>query len=163
MITKARHLNSLTVADFKSYKIWTYAPCKDNDETCVRPVKRDLVSDLTGKLVATQVTLANKYKPWAIIGNIDLANKRLTKHFVTLTLEHNSQWFHLARYHDHDYHERGPKQLAEFLNLKVNEIFPIFYDVSASVSCEKAAATGLILLEPDEKLSRAEIISLAVL
>jgi hypothetical protein len=86
----------------------------------------------------------------AIIGNIDLADPRLSKHFLTISIEQGGRWFHLARYHDHDYGERGPEQLASFLGLQVEAVFPIAYNVTSTVRGQRAAARGEILAEPDE-------------
>src|SRR5687768_12561741 len=105
-----------------------------------RPVRRTPVAKLTGKMVASRVTLANGHKPWALIGNVDLNNPELTKHFVSLSIENEGLWFHLARYHDHDYAARGPQQLAAFLGLPVGAVFPISYDVSDEVTGDKEAA-----------------------
>ena len=99
---------------------------------------------------------------WALIGNIDSRNKRLNQHFVTISIERDGRWFHLARYHDHDYGSRGPEELARFLGRRVDEVFPIAYDVRAFAIGDADALTGVIAKDPLERLTRAQIIALAV-
>jgi hypothetical protein len=143
--------------------VWQYTNREGGgDETYVRPVKRIPVSNLTGKVVGTQVLLANGQTAWALIGNVDPANARLTEHFMTLSVERDETWFTMARYHDLDYPEKGPVALARFLELPVDEVFPIIYDIRRYASGDPAALSGKIRKEPRERLSRAEIIALAV-
>ena len=162
MTAQPKHIADLTVADREAHGVWSFARGQRGDETRLRPVARVPVSDLRGKLVATRVVLANGHRPWALVGNIDVTNVRLTKHFVTASVEHEGRWFHLARYHDIDYAERGPRALAAHLGLQVEEVFPIAYDVSGSLRGGVESTVGRILAEPDERLSRTEIIALAV-
>jgi hypothetical protein len=91
----------------------------------VRSVTVLPVSKVTGKIVGTPVLLASGREVWALIGNVDSTNPRLTEHFLTLSIEREGKWFHLARYHDCDYAERGPDALAQFLGVPVTDIFPI--------------------------------------
>src|SRR5262249_59029714 len=87
---------------------------------------------------------------------------RLTTHFLTLSVERDGRWFHVARYHDFDYEERAPEKLAAFLGLAVNEVFPITYDLRPYANGDPRALHGMIPEAPAEKLTRAEIIALAV-
>ena len=68
----------------------------------------------------------------------------------------------MARYHDFDASERGPQVLAAFLGLPIKEVFPISYDISRFSLGASAALVGTIEQEPREKLTRAQIIGLAV-
>lgn len=154
-------VSSLEVADLKAHSVWQFVN-RDRDETLVRPVKRLPVAVLTGKLAATQVQLANGTFVWALIGNVDGSNARLTEHFITLSVFRDGRWFTLSRYHDFDYAEQGPEALANFLGLPVDEVFPIAYDIRACAKGDPAALAGKIYKAPRERLSRAEIIALAV-
>ena len=110
-----------------------------------------------------RVLFANGDQAWALIGNVTVDNARLTEHFVTASLERNGRWFTLARYHDSNYGEFGPEALASFLGLPLDDLFPISYDIRAQVKCGDAAAlAGQIPREPRERLTRAQIIALAV-
>lgn len=152
----------LKVADLEANPVWQYTSDDRAGETLVRPVKRIPVKSLTGKVIGTQVRFANGMQAWALIGNIDPQNSRLTEHFLTLSIEHNGKWFALARYHDFDYAERDPEALARFLGLRVDDVFPIAFDVRQFVQGDLAALAGTVRKEPRERLSRAEIIALAV-
>ncbi len=154
-------VDTLTLVDLREHSVWQYAP-GGGDEACVRPVKRLPVTTLTGKLVGTQVALANGTSVWALIGNVDASNPRLTAHFMTLSVERGGSWFHLARYHDFDASERGPEQLAAFLDLTVDDVFPISYDLLQHAKGDPKALRGTIQAKPPEVLTRDQIIALAV-
>jgi len=119
-------------------------------------------TNLTGKLVGMQVVLANGTPVWALMGNVDASNPRLTAHFRTLSVERGGTWFHLARYHDFDANERGPEQLATFLDLAVDDVFPISYDLLPHSKGDPKALRGTIQAKPSEVLTRDQIIALAV-
>jgi hypothetical protein len=160
MKDKAKPVDALTIADLQTYPVWQYTSSDDPDETYVRPLKRVPVAKLDGKLIGTEVTLANGQQAWAIIGNVDPMKPRRTQHFITLSIERRGEWFHLARYHDYDAKTRGPKALAEFLNLPVDEVFPISYDIQRYGKGDPAALCGEIPKKPQERLSRSEVIGL---
>jgi len=162
MIYDVKPIESLTIADLKAAPVWQYANRDGVGETVVRPISRVPVKNMTGKLVGTQVRLANGTQAWALVGNVDSRKPRLTKHFLTLSIERDGRWFSLARYHDFDYSDRGPNALSRFLGVTVEEIFPIDFDIQQYVEGDPAALKGQIQVEPDEKLSRAEIIAMAV-
>ena len=159
--SKAKPILSVRVSDLEKNSVWQFvndAP----DETVVRPIQRVPVSNLTCKIIGSRVRLANGNCPWALIGNLDAENATMNEHFVTLSIERNGRWFNLARYFDVDYRTRGPAALARFLALAVNEVFPISYDVSEHVRGKPAACAGTVLKTPRVRLTRAEIIAMAV-
>jgi hypothetical protein len=158
----SKPVSALSASDLAEHPVWRYSRDDDRGEPTVRPISRLPVSSLAGKLVGTKVRLANGNEAWALIGNIDSQNRRLNQHFVTLSIELDGRWFHLARYHDHDYDERGPEQLARFLGLGVDEVFPIAYDIRPFALGDSDALTGVVAKEPSERLTRAQIIALAV-
>jgi len=162
MTQNERSAESLGVADLEATPVWQFLNDESIGEMAVCPVKRLPAAHLNGRLVGTRVQLANGARVWALIGNIDVSNPRLSEHFVTLSLERAGQWFHLARYHDPEYAERGPEALARFLGLPLDDVFPISYDVRQYANGQEAALVGKVLKEPRERLTRAEIIALAV-
>jgi len=155
-------IGSLKASDLEVNPVWQFESSTEYDETAVRAVARVPVSSLTGKVVATRVQLAGGGNVWALIGNVDVSNPKLTEHFLTLSVERDEKWFHLARYHDVDYIDRGPGALAAFLGLRVQDVFPISYDIRRYVKGNPAALAGEVTEVPREKLSRAEIIAMAV-
>jgi hypothetical protein len=162
MIENVKPVDSLTVADLQAFPVWQYTNREGADETFVRPVKRAPVASLNGKIVGTRIVLANGQRPWALIGNVDPKNPRMTEHFLTLSVEHNGRWFTLARYHDFDFAQSGPEELARFLGLAIDEVFPISYDIRSAAKGDEAALQSQVRKAPRERLSRAEIIAMAV-
>lgn len=158
---QAKSVSKLEICDIANQPVWQYTNI-DSDETSVRPVAKVPVDSLTGKIVATQVRLANGSKVWAIIGNVDCTNPRLTEHFLTISIWNQNKWFTLSRYHDFDYTERGPAALSSFLGLEEDDVFPIEYDIRKLAKGLQNSLIGRVLKEPKEQLTRAEIIALAV-
>lgn len=162
MNKEIKPVEKLQISDLKASPVWQYVNSQEDDGTAVGPVKKIPVTNLNGKLVGIQVQLADGNSKWALIGNVDNENPRLTEHFLTLSILHNDKWFTLSRYHDFDYSTNGPDALAKFIGLDVDQIFPITYDISAYVKGDSSALSGKILKEPKEKLTRAQIIAMAV-
>ena len=71
-------VDELGVQDFLVSPVWEFTDEHEAelDETAVRPVPQLPVADLDGKIVGTQVTLANDRCVWAIIGNVHVAALR---------------------------------------------------------------------------------------
>jgi hypothetical protein len=154
-------LELLQVVDFVKNPVWEFFNDDSIGETTVHPVEQLPVGNLNNKIVGTQVELANRVHVWAMISNVDTRNPRSTEHFLTISIERNRQWFNLARYHDVNYAEKGPEALAQFLHLPIGEVFPIAYDITQCATGDPAALTGKILKEPRERLSQAQLITMA--
>jgi hypothetical protein len=152
----------LRPVDLQACAVWEYTNDDREGETVVRSIKQVPVADLPGKVVGTQVRLASGRSAWALIGNVDLRSARWTEHFLTLSIEHAGRWFTLARYHDHDFDERGPEGLARFLGLRLEDVFPIDYDIRQYANGDSGVLSGQVRREPRERLSRGEIIALAI-
>ena len=164
MVTdKRKPAELLTSADLIAHPVWTFTGSDARGETLVRPVSRVPVKSLTAKILGTTVTLANKAPVLALMGNIDHTSARLTEQFLTVSVERDGRWFHLARYFDPDYSRRGPHALAECLSLSIDDVFPIFYDLRQYVvDGDPAALCGIVTREPRERLSLDELTALAV-
>lgn len=156
-----KSLTDLTTRDLAEFPVWEYV-CGPDDSVYVEPVEHLPVTDMRNRIVGTRVILRNGEVCWAILGNIDLRNKRSTDHFLTLSVEKGEGWFDMARYHDVDYSRRGPDQLAQFLKLPMSTVFPIEYDISDVVSADARIAKGAIPAEPQEKLPHEDLIELAL-
>jgi hypothetical protein len=157
-----KEVDRLTPADLRQDPVWRFTGEDSPSETMVRPVKRLPAKSLDGAVVGVEVVFANGHRRLAILGNIDVTNPRLTKHFVTLSVfDDDGAIFHLARYHDVDAERRGPAQLARFLKMKGKDVFPIAWDVSRFARGVPAALSGVIAAEPPERLTRAQVIALA--
>jgi len=162
MTTPHKTLESLGIPDLEKHPIWRYVNDDASGETAIRPVKRLPVRNLNGKVAGIQVRLANGDHVWGLIGNVDVFHPRLTEHFLTLSVLKNDRCFTLARYHDIDCRESGPHALASFLGMNIDDVFPISYDLSQITGGDPRALVGTIPKEPRERLTRAEIIALAV-
>jgi hypothetical protein len=159
-----KRVEDLTLADFDLHPVWRFANADEATfgETAVRPVVDLPISDLGGVLFGATVRLANGSGIRAVLGNIDATSRDRTALFLTLEIHRGGQRFHLARYFDFDRDARGPKALAKFLGLPVEEVFPIAYDVTPYAVGEKSALSGFIRAEPAIRLSEEEIIRAAV-
>lgn len=160
----AQTIESVSYDALRTGRVWEFLPeSEDRDETWIQPVRDIPVTDLSGRLVATEILLANGQKKLALIGNIDLRDPSKNDHFLMLSIVlPTGLRFHLARYHDPTYEAEGPSGLAAFLGLKMGEVFPINYDISSVAKGVSACIKGSILAEPTSRLSRAELIALAV-
>jgi hypothetical protein len=157
-----KSIDLLTACDPAASPVWEYTNRGGESDLFVVAITAIPVKNLNGKVIGSQVRLANGLKQWSLIGNVDTTNPRFTEHWLTLSVERYGKWFHLARYHDHDYAERGPEALSRFLGLKVDDVFPIVYDLRVYVEGDLAELAGAVRREPRQKLSRAEVIALAV-
>src|SRR5262249_31717883 len=156
-------VDQLTVEDIKTFPVWEYTNANEMlmDETVVRPVPSLPVDHLTGRIVGTEVRLANGTSVWSTLSNIRVDNPRLTKHALTLAVFSGLRCFVMSRYYDVDYAQQGPYALAAFLGLRVDDVFPIAYDISKYCRRASPALQGVVEKEPREKLSTDEIIKLA--
>jgi hypothetical protein len=159
---KLKLTESLAGTDFLDHPVWMYVGSNARGETLVRPVKRLPVRNLGGKIVGTKVRLGNGSEVWAVLENIQPEQPRMTEHYLQISVERDGQWFHLARYFDYNYDQSGPEALARFLELAVDEVFPIAYDVRQYATGDPTALAGVILKEPRERLTLEEVIAMAV-
>lgn len=162
MNDNARPVSALRPDTLREFPLWRYTGADEPHETWVQPLKSRRTSTLVGKLIGTEVTLADGTPRWALFGNIDPNDPRLTEHFLTMSLFVRNRWFHLARYHDFDARRRGPAALAASLRRPVGAVFPIAYDLRPYVRGDYPSLAGAITARPRERLSRSAIIALAV-
>ena len=162
-MTESRPVGALTPTDLARTPVWEFVGDDSQpDETYVGPVSELPVESLDRRVAATEVTLRNGRRLLALLGNVDLASPRLTRQFLTLSLYIDNAWVPLARYHDVDVVERGPAALAGRLGIQLSEVFPIEYDLSQIAMGDPDVVRGAVSAEPSERLSRAELIRLAV-
>ena len=113
--------------------------------------------------MASPIRLANGTVLTGVLGNLELDDPHSTQHFLTLSVfRPDGAQFDLARYHDVDASEHGPAALAAFLGLPLEAVFPITYDVSSIVASPPDALRGTIPAEPRERLTKPQLIALAV-
>lgn len=161
-----KSIDQLSPSDFTTHCVWEFAnDMEENqkDETCVQPVDKLPVASLSNRVVGTNLLLANGQSVVAILGNIDLADPLNTEHFLTATIfRHSGERFHLARYHDLDYAQNGPAALAIFLGLPLDSVFPLRYDIGAVAEGNSESLRRLIPANPTSRLSRQQLMELAL-
>ena len=162
---KCKPVTELTVEDLTRYPVWEfdleYESEDGQDETWVKPVKELPVTDLSNRVVGIQARFTGGATTYALLGNIDLRHLRKTQQFLTISLLiGDSYWFPLARYHDSGYARNGPQALARYMNLSLEEIFPISYDISNIARGLDAVVRGSIPAEPVERLTDDERMAL---
>lgn len=154
--------SAITIADLQQHAVWEFAiDCEASarEESVLRPFRDLPIRDFGNRIVGTIGTLANGDQVWIVLGNIDLRNSYKTEHFLTLTVfnRHGKQ-FQLARYHDVAIGAYGPSQLAEFLDLSIDDIFPIAYDISNIAIGDCDCVRRKVPVAPRQRLSRSELI-----
>lgn len=154
--------DTLTPAILQKAPVWEFVNDDALGELAMRPVSKLPVKNLKGRLVGTELFLANGRRVWGLLGNVQVDNQRFNEHFMTVSVERDGQWFMMARYHDYDAAERGPKALADFLGMAADDVFPISYDISGISLGEMGSLIGRVEMEPRERLTRAQVIALAV-
>jgi hypothetical protein len=152
----------LRITDLKRHPVWEFVNDDPLGETVVQPVRKLPSDTLDGRLVGTRVRLANGKAVWALLGNLDTRSATRTHQFLTVSVYQRSSRFHLARYFDVESRRMGPAALARFLGLSVRDVFPIAFDVTEYCSGPSDVLAGTIDRTPRERLTRAEIIRLAV-
>jgi hypothetical protein len=118
--------------------------------------------NLSGHLVGTELSLAGGQRICRFLGNVKVHDPKFNEHFMEASLWHDGKWFNLARYHDFDAVKRGPQALADFLGMPLDEVFPISYDIRGLSLGDAGSLVGRIEKEPRERLTRAEVIRMAV-
>jgi hypothetical protein len=157
-----RKLRNLTVEDLKDCPVWEMVEDDKGGDVLVKALKRLPVRTLHNRLVGTQLNLADGSSVWALLGNMSTVDPTSTQHFMTVSVHRDGDWFDLARYHDVDYSRRDGLALAKFLAKRVQDVFPLRYDVTSVVSGAKQALSGQVPSSPHERLNPDELIRLSL-
>ena len=159
---KAKSFSALTVDDIKECPTWRFTNSSPDDELEIEPVYDRPCTDTRGLIVGCQVGCADGSDVWALLQNVDPFRPERNEHFLTATIDCHDRWFSLARYHDIDVDERGPVALAGVVGKQLVQLFPMSFDIRKEVGFDAPGLVGAIDAEPRTRLSRKEIISLAV-
>jgi hypothetical protein len=155
-------VGKLTEKLFREYPVWEFTNDDEPDEAFVRPVKNFPVSSGDSRLFGCIVLLADGSAAFGLLGNISLSSSQQNAHFRTLSLFVRGQEHYLSRYHDFDFEKHGSTALAKALGKKVEQVFPIAYDLSPFAIGAPDYIRASIPAKPEKKLSRSEIIRLAL-
>ena len=157
-----KRVELLSPEDFKEFPIWEFVSgggILGGESIVVAVVDRN-ANIQSNQIIGTQLVLNNGAKYFGILGNVDLLRPIVTEHFLTVSLFKDRSWFHLARYHDIDYNRRGPDQLAAFLGLDIDRVFPIKFQIDYVAGLPNV--DEIIYKKPPARLSEADLIQLAV-
>lgn len=160
MISSVKPISAVTENEFRHNPVWEFIEeitSEAMDESWAFAMPDRPVTNLAGRVVASEVTLANGSTAFAVFGNIDCLNAEKTSVFLNISFMKNGLVFHLAWYFDCDFNDKaGATALASFLGLQVADIFPIKYDLTHLVQGNSQALRGVIPLEPARRLSDDE-------
>lgn len=164
MISSAKPISAVTENEFRRNPVWEFIEeitSEGMDESWAFAMSDRPVTNLAGRVVASEVTLANGSAAFAVFSNIDCQSAEKTSVFLSASFLKDGEVFHLARYFDCDFDDKaGATGLASFLGLRVADIFPIKYDLTHLVQGNGQALRGVIPLEPTRRLSDDERIKL---
>ncbi len=163
----SKPVDQLTPSDLAKHPVWEYAHDEERiegqDETWVRPVKQLPISDARNRVIGTTVRFAGGLEVAATLANLDAGRPEHTRQFLVLgVFGPHGEPFILARYFDAWYDTAGPDALAKFMGLALDDIFPIAYDVIGVVSGDARCTRGLITIEPALRLTKEEVMKLAL-
>jgi ribosomal protein L40E len=142
-------VDELTVEDLKRHPVWEYdlenEGKEGRDETWIKPVRKLPVEDLDNRVVGTEARLADGKPVFCLFGDVDLQDSQYSQEFIQVRVfKNNEESFFLARQGDIDFDDHNPKALAKFLGLRVKDVFPITYDISAVAIGQDAVVKGSI-------------------
>ena len=140
-----KYSNKLTIQDFKEFPVWEFTAGHEHTgpdgELVVIPVRDLPVSSLEGRFVGTEVKLANGHFLMAALLGINLA--KVTP-ISAMVVYRGDETFMFRR---NAPKVSGPKQLAKFLGLNLEDVFPIRYDISQFATGDAGAIKGEIPIE----------------
>lgn len=128
----------------------------------IAPVESLPPKTMQSIVVGTEVQLADGCRKWAILQNLSLAGQKVNDHLLNITLDVDGSWFPLARYHDPWNETYGTKKLAELLDRKLDEIFPIKYDFRREIKSDNQAFVGEVKLKPNTVFTSDQIMQLVL-
>ena len=140
-----------SVADFENHPIWM-----EHDLGKYEPALDLPVSDLEDGFVACNLVLANGDMIRGVISGIYLNDPELTEVASGLILIKNGEMFGYRKSVLEPYRS---SMIQEFLSLRLNEIFPIRYDISEIAIGHPDAVRGIINASYPEELSNSAALS----
>ncbi len=160
---KYKPAEDLRPDDFKIYPLWRYLNKDEMGETMAAPLKKLPAKSADECLTGIEVRLASGKMIWALICNVSGDDAYATKHLMNISFFEDGKVFHLARYHDACRDIYGPEALSKFLGMKIDDVFPIQYDLRALFSAgDPSALAGTIDKDPAEMLNKRQILDLIV-
>ncbi|MFN7733469.1 MAG: hypothetical protein ACK5OB_16350 [Pirellula sp.] len=153
-------VDTLTQHDLEKHRVWRFA--NNREEWTLKPVTRLPCVDLKNKVASTKLMFADGSVHWGLVGNFDVEDRASNEHFLTVSILHEGRWFHLARYFDHDFSERGPEALAAFFSKSMDEIFPISGSLAGLLAASANDLELIVPAKPSKMLRLEELMAMAV-
>lgn len=139
-----KYSNKLTVQDFKEFPVWEFTAKHEHigldGDLVVIPVRNLPVSSLGGRFVGTEVKLANGCFSMVVLLGINLAK---AKPISGMVFYRDNEMLMIRRTASK---VPGPEQVAKFLSLRLEDIFPISYDISQIAIGDASAIKGEITI-----------------
>jgi|SRR5580698_1385171 hypothetical protein len=139
-----KYSNKLTIQDFKEFPVWEFTSkhehIRPDGELVVIPVRNLPVSSLDGRFVGTEVKLASDCFLMAVLLGINLVKPKPISEMVIYRANETFMFRRNAP------GVSGPEQLAQFLRLRLEDVFPISYDISQFAIGDAGAIKGEILI-----------------
>jgi hypothetical protein len=154
-------MSELRINDFMKYPVWEWDLRSDTDCT-IKSIDKYPVSEMSNRIVGTYCKTNSNDEIFCVISNIDLEDPKATDLFITISVMEEDREFYLARYFDVDYDRNGPESLSKWLNKKMEDIFPISWDISKIVSGKSIVKRGIINSIIKNKLTEEEIMKFSL-
>jgi hypothetical protein len=139
-----KYSHKLTIQDFKKFPVWEFTARHEtigpDGELVVVPITDLPVSSLERRFVGTEVTLANGCRLMAVLLGINLVSAKPISEMIVYRVDETFMFRRSAP------RASGPEQLAQFLCLRLEDIFPISYDISQLATGDPCAIKGEILV-----------------
>lgn len=153
-------LAALTVADLQRHPVWEFGNYSGQSECELAPVTDIPCLEMTGRLVGTEFRFADGNSCLGVLGGVTPNCPEYAEFLLSISFTKNGEWFHLSNPHQFDYARFGPPQLAAFLKKRIDEIFPISFDISEFVIGHPSAVRGTINEKPSRVATLTEIIDM---
>ncbi|EDM26845.1 hypothetical protein LNTAR_06354 [Lentisphaera araneosa HTCC2155] len=124
-----KHFNKLKPSDFEKFPVWEFL----KNGCDLTPLKKSPYNNRENRVFGTNVTLSCGITIKTMILNFDVCNTAYNKHMISIYFEVNNKWIELHRYFDAEYEENDALELSKKMNMDIDDIFPIKYDLSTLV------------------------------
>lgn len=160
----AKPLEDVTPEDIELCWLWSFVPSKDG-RLWLKPVKINKTDKFFDRLAGCKVIFADGTSCTAFIAGIDLEVPQFSKHNRELHLWIEGRgWFQLAQYFDSAELKAscGDEVLCELLGKRLDEVFPIAFDLRNRAKSDSPCLSGRFEHNPPWGITRQEVMELLV-
>lgn len=149
---------------FRRHPVWEFDVNSEwlpwRDETWMRPVRRLPVRSLGGRIVGTTLTLANGRRMFGTLSGVSLNHPRATRCFIGASLYVGGRDVQFIGVPSPAYPYVNAAGLARALSLRVEDAFPLSYDLTGLAVGHPDVIRGTIPAERPEQLSDEDELAL---